>query len=101
MRVGGTTTTLIASGGDLAAGRWYHAALTYDGTALRLYLDGQPVGSTPLSGPVDADPAMPVAVGNQPAGAGARPFDGLLDDIRILQRPLSPSELAAIVSGGN
>ena len=99
VRVGGITTTLIASSGDVSTGVWRHAATTYDGSTLRLYLDGVEVGSTPLSGPVDIDPTIPVAVGNQPAGAGERFFDGLLDDIRILQRPMSTSELAAIFNG--
>ena len=37
---GGSTTTLVASSGDLAPNEWRHAAATYDGAMLRLYLDG-------------------------------------------------------------
>jgi VCBS repeat-containing protein len=99
VRVGGVTTTLVASSGDLTQAVWRHAAATYDGTTLRLYLDGVEVGSMPLSGAVDTDPTVPVAVGNQPPGAGDRFFDGLLDDVRILQRALSESEIAAIIGG--
>jgi hypothetical protein len=77
---------------------WYHAALVYDGALLRLYLNGAEVGSTPLSGAVDVDPSIAVAVGSQPGGS-ARFFDGRLDDARILQRALSVAELATIVSG--
>ena len=99
VRIDGRVTTLIAASGDLQTGVWQHAALTYDGSALRLYLDGVEVGSTPLSGALDMDPALPVAVGSQPEGAGDRHFDGLLDDVRILQRALSAEEIAAIVAG--
>jgi VCBS repeat-containing protein len=101
VRVGGSTTTLIASTGNVAAGQWYHAALTYDGSTMRVYLDGVQVGSTPKSGPVDVDPGMAVAVGGQPAGAGVRYFDGLIDDVRILQRALSAGEVAAILGPGD
>jgi hypothetical protein len=101
VRVGGTTTTLIASSGDLGSGVWRHAAVTYDGAALRLYLDAVEVGSTPLTGAVDIDSSVLVAVGAQPAGAGPKFFDGLLDDVRILQRALDASELSTIVGGGN
>ena len=100
VRVGGTATTLIASSGDLSIGAWRHAALTYDGIMLRLYLDGAEVGSALLSGAVDTDPTVPVAVGAQPPGAGSRYFDGLIDDVRILSRALSAAEINQIVSGG-
>jgi hypothetical protein len=99
VRVAGTTTTLVAGAGNLSPGAWRHAALTYDGAFLRLYLDGAEVGSVPLSGAVDVDPAMLVAVGNQPTGAGERAFDGLLDDVRIVQRALDADEIAALARG--
>jgi hypothetical protein len=47
---------------------------------------------------VDVDPSIPVAVGSQPAGGGSHYFDGLLDDVRLLQRAMSPSEIRAIAS---
>jgi beta-lactam-binding protein with PASTA domain len=93
VRVGGVTTTLIATSGNLSTGVWQHAALTYDGATLRLYLNGTEVGSTTLSGPVDIDPGLSVVVGAQPPGAGDRFFDGLIDDVRILQRAMSATEL--------
>ncbi|MCP3918037.1 MAG: tandem-95 repeat protein [bacterium] len=99
VRVGGVTTTLIASGGDLVTGVWRHAALTHDGSVLRLYLDGQVVGSTPVPGTVDTDASVPVTIGSQPPGAGVRFFDGLLDDVRILQRALSTGEVADLFNG--
>ncbi len=99
VRIGGVTKTLIATSGDIQVGRWYHAALTYDGSTMRLYLDAVEVGSTPLGGAVDMDPTMAVAVGGQPVGAGPRFFDGLLDDVRILQRALDAYELLSIVGG--
>jgi hypothetical protein len=98
VRIDGVTTTAIASMGNLETGTWYHAALTYDGATMRLYLDGVQVGgATGLSGPVDVDPTMAVAIGGQPSGAGNRFFDGLIDDVRIVQRALTAEELLAIV----
>jgi hypothetical protein len=72
--------------------------MTYDGTALCLYLDGVQVGGvTGLSGPVDTAPTVAVAIGGQPPGAGGRCFDGLIDDVRILQRALTADEIMAIL----
>jgi hypothetical protein len=101
LKVGGATTTLIATSGNLDAGVWHHAALTHDGTTLRLYLDGVEVGSTGLVGVVDQDPSVLVAVGSQPPGAGGQHFDGLIDDVRILQRSLSTAEIANLLTGNS
>jgi len=99
VRIGGTTSTLIASTGDLTPGVWRHAALTYDNVTIRLYLDGIEVGSAIVSGAVDTASSVGVAVGAQPPGAGSRFFDGLIDDVRIAQRALSALEIADIVAG--
>ncbi len=101
VRVGGVTTTLRARGGQLGIGEWHHAALTHDGAVLRLHLDGVEVASTALFGPVDRDASVPVAVGAQPPGAGGRHFDGLVDDVRILQRGLTAQEVAALAGQGS
>jgi hypothetical protein len=99
VRIGGSTRTLIAPTGSLSAGRWHHAAVTHDGQVLRLYLDGQEVGSTVAGGRLDVDPTIPVAVGAQPLGAGGGRFHGLVDDVRVLRRALAPEEIAALWAG--
>ncbi|MEM7166617.1 MAG: Ig-like domain-containing protein [Planctomycetota bacterium] len=96
VRSAGITTTLTAPNGVLAPNTWTHAAAVYDGSELRLYKDGVEVGSVPMSGPIDMDPAVGVAIGNQPPGAGARPFDGCIDDVRVYDRALSLEEIEAL-----
>ncbi|MEM7582260.1 MAG: PQQ-dependent sugar dehydrogenase [Acidobacteriota bacterium] len=90
----GTTSTLIASSGALTAGTWIHAAAVYDGAEMRLYRDAVEVGSLAKTGGVTTDPTVPVAIGDQPQGG--RPFDGLLDDVRIYDRALTPFELEVL-----
>lgn len=92
LRVAGTTHTLIADNGALNTGIWQHAAATYNGNMLRLFLNGIEVGSKALQGSIDAAPGIKVAIGSQPGGR-ERLFDGLLDDIRILNRAMSATEL--------
>ncbi len=101
VRHAGVTKTFIASSGNLIPGVWQHAALTYDGSILRLYLDGVEVDSTPFFGVVDIDPAISVAVGAQPPGAGGGYFDGLIDDVRILSRGMSAAEVAQAAAGAD
>ncbi|MEZ4581650.1 MAG: LamG-like jellyroll fold domain-containing protein [Caldilineaceae bacterium] len=100
VKTGGTTATLIATEGTLATDVWHHAAMTYDGVRLRVYLDGTEVGSMSLSGVVTADPNVPVAVGAQPQGAGNNTFAGLIDDVRIYTRALSAAEIGQLASAG-
>ena len=98
LRIDGVTTVLIAEDGDLISGVWYHAALIYDGTELRLFLDGIDVGSTLLSGSVDNGQPITVTVGSQSGGTDQL-FAGRMDDVRISQRALTEDELSMIVDG--
>jgi outer membrane biosynthesis protein TonB len=92
LRVAGTTHTLIANNGALSTGVWHHAAAIYDGSKLRLFLNGTEVGSKALQGTIDTAPDIKVAIGSQPGGQ-EKLFDGLLDDIRVLDRALGSTEL--------
>ena len=97
VRIGGITQTVVANGGPIQPGTWHHAALTHDGSTIRLFLDGVEVGGTLHPGEVDTDPTIPFAVGGQPMGPG-RHFDGLVDDVRMLRRALGPTEMLALAS---
>jgi hypothetical protein len=93
----GTTDTLHGDSGVLPTQQWVHAALVYDGSALRIYQDASLVGSQVKTGTVDTDTNVGVAIGNQPAGAGSTPFDGVIDEVRIYDRALSVSELQQLM----
>ena len=97
VRVNGRTVTLIANGGNLSTNTWYHAAMTHDGSTLKLYLNGAQVGSTVIKGAVDQASNVPVVAAAQPPGAGSRYFDGNLDAISVLQRALSQNEITEIM----
>ncbi|MFD0203331.1 MULTISPECIES: glycoside hydrolase family 2 TIM barrel-domain containing protein [Saccharothrix] len=81
-------------------GNWHRVSGTYDGTALRLYIDGREVASTPFTGAIDPSSAE-VNIGrdfetswNDPSNVG-RMAHGTVDDVRIYDRPLTPAELTA------
>jgi hypothetical protein len=96
LRTNGFTDTLIANGGTLPAQAWVHVAATYDGATLRLYQNGEQVGQMAKSGPIEAQPGMPVWLGDSPGQPGARPFAGRIDDVLLARRALSPAELRAL-----
>ncbi|WP_374202882.1 glycoside hydrolase family 2 TIM barrel-domain containing protein [Saccharothrix sp. S26] len=81
-------------------GNWHRVSGTYDGTALRLYIDGREVASKPFTGAIDPSSAE-VNIGrdfetswNDPAKVG-RMAHGAVDDVRIYDRPLTAAELNA------
>jgi beta-galactosidase len=77
---------------------WHRISGTYDGTALRLLIDGTEVGSTPFTGPIDAS-SYPVNIGRNPEVMqdqyGGRMAHGAIDDVRIYDHALTAAQLVA------
>ncbi len=98
LRSNGQTTTLISPSGVLPVGEWTHVSAVYDGTQMRLYTNGNEVARANKTGNIDSDPLVKVAIGNQPGDVtgGVRPFDGLIDEMRIYGRALSEVEIASV-----
>lgn len=94
LRAGGTTTTLIAATGTLPVGTWYHAAATYDGTIMRLYLNGTEVGTVAKSGSIARGRNVAVHLGRSPEGSNY--LRGAIDDVRVYNSALTASEIAAL-----
>jgi chitodextrinase len=92
LKTGSTTTTLVASSGDLATNTWYHAAAVYDGSAMKLYLNGSEVGSVAKTGAVATDSSVAVNIGRNPNSYGY--LLGAADDVRIYERALSATEIS-------
>ena len=88
--VNGGTDRWARGTGPLPVDTWSFLAATYDGTTLRLFVDGNQVGDRSVSD-VMAPSAGPLRFG----GNSLWPewFQGLLDNIRIYNRALSPAEL--------
>lgn len=58
---------------------WTHLAVTYDGSRLRLYINGTEVSSVARTGPIQSS-TFPVTIGGDPYG---QHFTGMIDEIRI------------------
>nr|WP_161501480.1 right-handed parallel beta-helix repeat-containing protein [Rhodopirellula sp. SM50] len=83
--------TLPASGG------WIHVAATYDGSVLRLYIDGEYVHGRTLNGDL-RDSTYPLRVGANRSGS-ERWTDGV-DEVAFYDRALSADEIAAHYAAG-
>ena len=98
LKTGTTTTTLVASSGSLSPGTWYHAAAIYDGSNMKLYLNGTEVGSTAKTGVPAADAGVNAWIGCNPPSAGSNAFDGTIDEVRLYSRALSETEIFSLAT---
>jgi hypothetical protein len=80
----------------LTLNAWAHLAATYDGSSLRLYVNGTLVRTLALPGQL-AVTAGPLRIGgNSPSiPFGGQFFKGSIDEIRIYNRPLSAADIQA------
>jgi hypothetical protein len=93
VRAAQTGAPLDASGtSTVPVDVWTHLAATYDGTTLRLYVNGLQVGTRAVSG------ALVTSTGALRIGGNAvwgEFFRGRLDEIRIYNRALTAAEIQA------
>jgi hypothetical protein len=75
-------------------GTWVHAALSFDGSALRLFVNGTLVSSGSAAGRLKLF-SGPCLVGVN--GALTDGFKGLIDEIRVYRRSLSATDLTGLV----
>ena len=91
------TGQVVASGGGLVVGQWVHVAAVYDGATMAVYQDGVLLGSTEKTGCLHTDSSVGTEIGRNPDGA--RPFDGFMDDVFIMNRAVDASELVDMMGG--
>jgi hypothetical protein len=86
---GGSTTYV---GGPTAnpVNAWTHVAVTYDGSTLRLYVNGTQVSTGAASGTIQSSTSPLWIGGNNPYGEY---FQGLIDEARVYNRALSATEV--------
>lgn len=87
----------LAGATTLQPDTWYHAAVSYDGATVRLYLNGQLDGQAAygLNTQYTSDG---LTIGHRPGSAF---WKGELDDVAIFSRDLSASEIAAVYASAS
>ena len=82
---------------QLPIDQWVHVVGVYDGTDIRLYIDGVQDG-TPTSVTGNVNSFNNIFIGNQDADSSVFPFTGLVQNSRIWSRALSSSEVSSLYS---
>ena len=82
----GNTRTYNPSDDVLSAGSWHYVTAVWDGDSMELFRNGSEVSYGEVkSGNISTNPAINVGIGNQPDPLtnGQKPFDGIIDEVRI------------------
>ena len=87
--MGGSLSDYLDSGISPVPGQWQHVAATYDGTTVRIYIDGVQAATETFTG--NAGDSNTWKIGAY--GSSARGFlDGSVDDVRIYNHALTANE---------
>jgi hypothetical protein len=70
-------------------GNWFHAAATYDGSTVKIYVNGVLESTTARSGTITAGAKN---IGSS-SGGGSEYFNGTIDNVKIYNRALSAAEV--------
>ncbi len=93
VRIAGKSLSDTTSGTvSLPLNTWTHLAATYDGTTLRLYVNGVQAASRPVSGSI-AGSSNPLRIGGN--SVWGEHFAGLIDEVRIYNRALAAGAIQA------
>jgi hypothetical protein len=94
----GGVATAYNSSARVADGRYHLVAITYDGSYVRLYVDGRIVLKTAASGAMGAS-ALALRVGAATTGGGE--FNGYIDEVAMFGAALPASEIRALYQQGS
>lgn len=74
---------------------WMHIAASFDGSTIRLYINGKENKAVSFSSPVSIiSNSLPLGIGAQSNGGNR--YQGALDDLRVYNRALSASEISGL-----
>ena len=80
------------SASTISTNTWIHLAATYNGAALRVYVNGVQTATRSVTGNI-ASSTSPLKIGGN--AIWGEYFSGLIDEVRIYNRALTPAEIQA------
>ncbi len=93
----GSATGRVINGTTLSTGVWYHFVVVYNGSTIKIYLNGSEDGSVNYSS-ANLE-AGSFVVGENVWDKSSAPFDGVIDDLAIFSRALTATEISNLYNG--
>lgn len=89
--------TSLVSGNTISSSTWTHIAGTWDGTTVKIYIDGELDATTAFSGKLNKGETNDVMIGRS-QNASASYFNGQLDEARIYNIALTADEISFLAN---
>jgi len=90
---------ILFSGDAVSADSWSHVAATYDGSTVKMYIDGNLVNSVDQEGEI-ATSANDILIAQGNTGIGSQAFEGLIDEIAVFNIALSADDVKDLATKG-
>jgi parallel beta-helix repeat protein len=81
---------------EIPRDRFVHVAGTFDGSSVKIYVDGKQVSDTTYVGQYNPDPGTPFRIGSASYSTSTHRWSGILDDLWLFKRALTNDEVMAI-----
>lgn len=94
MTVNGGGVNYVAATDTIVPNQWVHVAATYDGSQLKLYINGALNNTVSASGTPWNSPEK-LYIGYDPGCGGRVPYDGKLDEVQIWNTARTATDIAA------
>ncbi len=91
----------VRSNKSIPLNQYTHIAMTYDGTRMKVFIDGGPAGSTATTGAIDQNNVRLTIGARDNDGTMQEFFQGQIDELAIYNRALLNGEIAAIFAAGS
>ena len=98
--VGPLDQPAAASATGLALNSWHHLVATYDGSNIKIYIDGALDVSAPYTATTPTN-TNPFTIGGAFEGGSPSFFQGLMDEVSVYNRALTAGEVEAIYNAGS
>ncbi len=89
---------VLFSGDEVPADSWSHVAVTYDGSAKEMYINGNLVNSEAQEGEI-ATSANDILIAQGNTGVGAQAFKGLIDELAVFNIALTETDIKDFMMG--
>jgi len=76
-----------------APGQWYYVAVSWNGSQLKIYVNGQPAGTSTRSGTLTSTTVEADIGRGEQANPACNYWNGIIDQVKFYNRPLSDNEI--------